>query len=215
MKNLKAIIFDLDGTLINTPEMIMDAFKKTIFDHHPNYELSNEQKTNVLGQTLDKAFKDFVTEEIEIEEMIDSYRHYTTNHDFEIKGYKHLEHVLKELKELGYLVGIVTSKTDYVAHQNLKDLNIEQYFDCVVTHQDTNLHKPNPEPILFALDKLGVNPNEAIYIGDHENDIVAGRNALVKTGLMAYSHRLNEAEIESPNYIFKDLKDILKRIERE
>lgn len=165
MKNLKAIIFDLDGTLINTPEMIMSAFKKTINDHHPNYELSNKQITNVLGQTLDRAFEDFVNEETLIETMIDSYRYYTTNHDFEIKGYKHLENVLKELKELGYLLGIVTSKTDYVAHQNLKDLNIEKYFDCVVTHQDTILHKPNPEPILFALDKLGVKPNEAIYIG--------------------------------------------------
>ena len=215
MKNLKAIIFDLDGTLINTPEMIMAAFKKTILEHHPNYELSKEEITNVLGQTLDLAFKDFVNEEVVIEDMINSYRNYTTNHDFEIKGYKHLENVLKKLKSLDYLIGIVTSKTNYVVFENLRDLKIENYFDCIVTHQDTVLHKPNPDPILCALNKLGISPDEAVYIGDHENDIVAGRNALVKTGLMAYSHRFYEAELESPNYIFKDLRDILKQIERE
>lgn len=215
MKNLKAIIFDLDGTLINTPEMIMSAFEKTILEHHPEYELSNEQTTNVLGQTLDLAFKNFITKEVSMDLMVESYRKYTTHHSFELKGYKHLNAVLKALKSRGYLLGIVTSKTNHVVYDNLQELEIENYFDCIVTHNETKLHKPNPEPILYALNELKVSPNEAIYIGDHENDIIAGRNALVKTGLMAYSHRFKEAEVESPNYIFKDLKDILKRIEKE
>lgn len=207
-----AIIFDLDGTLIQTPEVIINAFVRAIKDFYPEVILSKDEQTNVLGQTLDRAFINYAKDNEELVKMIDKYRYYTSSDLNQITGYKYLDIVLKSLKEKGYLLGIVTSKTNYVVYDNIKDLDIEKYFDCIITHNDTSIHKPNPEPILLALEKLNVESMRTIYIGDHENDIIAGRNALVQTGLMAYSYRLEEALLESPNFVFKDLKEILKKL---
>lgn len=207
-----AILFDLDGTLIQTPEIIINAFVNAIKDFYPEVILSKDEQTNVLGQTLDKAFINYAKDSEELVKMIDKYRYYTSSDLNQITGYKYLDIVLKSLKEKGYLLGIVTSKTNYVVYDNIKDLDIEKYFDCIITHNDTSIHKPNPEPILLALEKLNVESMRTIYIGDHENDIIAGRNALVQTGLMAYSYRLEEALLESPNFVFKDLKEILKKL---
>lgn len=210
-----AILFDLDGTLIQTPEIIINAFIKAINTYYPNIELSEDVKTNVLGQTLDKAFKDYAKDSNELALMIKEFRKYSNSEMHKVKGYDDLELVLKTLKDSGYKLGIVTSKGYEIAKMNLEDLDVFNYFDCFVTYQDTDLHKPNPEPVLLALDKLNVNSDRAIYIGDHENDIKAGNSALVKTGVMKYSYRLNNALLEKPNYVFKNLKEILRKIESD
>lgn len=213
MKKIKAIIFDLDGTLVNTPPLIMDSFKRAVYKFYPNYPLTKTEITNVLGQTLPNTFGKYAKSDDELEGMIQAYREYSSDKTFPLNGFDNLEEVLINLKDLGFLLGIVTSKTDYVVFDNLEELKIGSYFDIVVTHQDTDIHKPNPEPILLALEKLNVKNEEAIYVGDHENDISAGNNANVKTGLMAYSHRIDEAKALKPTYIFKDLKDIITKIE--
>jgi|SRR5690554_2172862 len=204
---IKAFIFDLDGTIIDTPSLIMNSFKYSI-DKNTNYKLSNSEITNVLGMTLDTAFKRFANDENHLNEMINSFRKYSINNSKELNAYLNATNVIQYLRDEGYLLGIVTSKTRKIVEDNLKQLKIYDNFNCIITYEDTIKHKPNPEPLYKALNALGVKASDAIYIGDHENDIKAGKNANMKTGLMAYSHRFEEALKEEPTYVFENFLEI-------
>lgn len=208
---IKTILFDLDGTIINTPKLIMESFKYAI-NTHTNYKLKDDEITNVLGQTLDMAFEPFAKDLNHLNKMIQSFRKYSYENENLMSLYDDVHLVLETLKEKGYKLGIVTSKSEKIALKNLKDFKLKKYFSCIVTYNDTVLHKPNKEPLIHALKLLNSNELEAIYIGDHENDIKAGINANMKTGLMKYSHRLNEALKYKPDYVFENFKNVLEII---
>lgn len=209
---IKAFIFDLDGTIIDTPTLIMNSFKHAISEN-TNYELTQKEITNVLGMTLNMAFKNFANDENHLNDMINSFRNYSLNNTKELNAYLNATNVIQYLREEGYLLGIVTSKSRKIVEDNLKQLKIYDAFNCIITFEDTTKHKPNPEPLYKALKQLNVDASNAIYIGDHENDIKAGNNAKMQTGLMAYSHRFEEALKEEPTYVFENflnIKSIIK-----
>lgn len=207
---IKAILFDLDGTLLDSPKIIMEGYKEAIRKHVSGYNLTESETTAVLGMTLSIAFDRHKENDEHLNEMIDTFREVTNRLTKQgLMFYDNAEEVINYLKAKGYLVGIVTSKNRKIVLENLESVGFDvNIFDCLVTSNDTVLHKPNPDPIIYALEQLNVNSDEAIYIGDHENDIKAGFRAKLKTGLMGYSYRLNEAIKEEPTYIFKDLLDI-------
>ena len=170
------------------------------------------EKTEILGMTLDIAFEEYAKDDEHLEKLINTFREYSKNNAATmLKSYKNAANVIQYLRDKGYLVGIVTSKSRKVVLENLVQTNMEELFDCIVTSDDTTVHKPNAEPLLLALEQLNVSTNEAIYIGDHENDIIAGNNANMKTGLMKYSLRLEQALNNNPTYVFDDLDKIKEK----
>lgn len=203
----KAFIFDLDGTIIDTPKLIMACFKYALKENG-NFEINDDDVTDVLGQTLERAFLPFANDLQEVNKMIESFREYSYKHGNNINVYEGVLEILDELKAKGKKILIVTSKSRPIALANLKALKIEHYFDLLVTYEDTKLHKPAADPIIYALNKLKIETDEAIYIGDHENDVVAGKNAKIKTGLMNYSYRYKEAVLKNPDYIFSGFSNI-------
>lgn len=208
---LTTILFDLDGTLIDSPKIIMQGFEAAISKHVDNYQLTHNEKTEILGMTLTMAFNRFQKDENHLQEMINTFRNKTEELTLKmLHSYENAENVIKYLKRQGYKVGIVTSKSRKVVEMNLELVGLNNLFDIIITSDDTTLHKPNPEPLIYATKKLGVEFFETIYIGDHENDIIAGNNALMKTGLMKYSYRFNEALEHQPTYIFDDLNHLKK-----
>lgn len=205
---IKAILFDLDGTLIDSPDLIIRCYEEAL-RVHTNHVPTELEKTNVLGMTLTKAFDKHAKNEKHLEDMIATFRDYSYANTLKmLKPHKNVQNVIQYLRNKEYLVGIVTSKNLENVLENLEQFGLSNSFDCIVTSNDTINHKPDPEPLLYALSKLNVKPEDAIYIGDHENDIKAGNNANMKTGLMGYSYRLNQAMEEKPTYIFSDLDNI-------
>lgn len=205
---IKAVLFDLDGTLVDSPQLIMNAYESAL-KKHTNHIPSELEKTSVLGMTLSIAFKDHAKDENHLNELIDEFRRYSyENTNRMLKPYKNVKNVIQYLRDKDYLVGIVTSKNRKTVLENLEAFDLNNMFDCIVTSNDTINHKPHAEPINYAMDLLKVNHLETIYIGDHENDIIAGNNANVKTGLMKYSYRLNQALKQNPTYVFEDLNHI-------
>jgi len=210
MSNLNVIdtiLFDLDGTLIDSAKIIIKGYLETLKKHNLKNLLDDDSV--ILGLTLDKAFAKYVKSDEEYEMLVDTYRKYTSiASDEKLELHYYAAKIIKYLKDKGYLVGIITSKSLKAVKRNLEKFNLEDIFDIIVTSEDTKEHKPSATPILYALEKLGKNCNNAIYIGDHENDIKAAKGALVKSGLVKYSYRYEEALKEKPDYIFETLKDI-------
>jgi pyrophosphatase PpaX len=120
-----------------------------------------------------------------VEESVEVYRQFQrANADQLVTIFPDIEELLKVLKEQGYVLGIVTSRTRESALRYMDMFGITHYFSDMVTCEDTTIHKPNPEPLLLAMSKLGAAPEESIMIGDSPFDIKCANNAGVRSVLV-------------------------------
>lgn len=208
---IKAVLFDLDGTLINTNELILKSFQHT-FKTMLNLEPTVEEITMNYGKPLQETFKAY--DENRIEEMIDCYRKINLElHDDECKDFNGVDLMLKTLKSNGIKLAVVTSKKRDMAERGAKLMGIFDYFDAFITPEVTKKHKPESEPVLKACSDLGVTPDEAIMVGDSPYDILSGKNAGAKTCGVTYTALpLEKLKESKPDFYVDKPLDILKLI---
>ncbi len=175
----RTVLFDLDGTLIDSGAMILASFRhatRTVLRREiPDDELVSA----VGGSSIRDQMASFDPERAD--ELVRVYRaHNAPLHD-ELEAFEGVQEVLEHLHSEGRKLGIVTAKRRKTVDLAFEQLGIEHYFDVVVTTDDTELHKPHPEPVLRALELAGALPAEAAFIGDSPFDIEAGKAAGVFT----------------------------------
>ncbi|MBI3603430.1 MAG: HAD family hydrolase [Nitrospirae bacterium] len=176
----RCVLFDLDGTLINTWHLYMESFRLTlepvfgrrltdqeILDLHPHAE--RRLLLRLVKETeFTSAFDRFLT-------------HYSSLHDKLFGGpYDGVLDMLQQLHGQGYLLGLVTGKSREawrITAARMEVQGFEQFFDVVLTDDDVQIPKPNPEGILAALDALEVEPAQAFYLGDSQLDAQAAAEA--------------------------------------
>lgn len=206
---IKAVLFDLDGTLLDTNELIYKSFYYT-FKEGLNLELSKDKITSMFGQPLQDSFKDYAKEE-EIDNLIKMYREYNENlHDNMCDAFLGVNELLNELKRRDIKIGIVTSKRDILARRGMQIANIIDYMDVIVTPECTDKHKPNGEPAIYACNKLNINPKEAIMVGDSHFDLMCGKDAGCKTcGVKYTALDIKRLEEVNPDYFIDEPMDLL------
>ena len=219
MKKIDTILFDLDGTLINTNEIIIQSFKYTFDTHFPDNELDVDKILTFIGPTLQQTFSDYTSDPFLIQDMIDSYRKYYVENEmglFDI--YPDVIEVVTKLKEEGYNLGIVTSKFKEAAWPSFTHYNLDRLFDVFISLDDVEHPKPNRNPIDVALSYFN-DSHGAIMIGDNQGDILAGKNAGIYSAGVAWSIKGSAYLMQvNPDFMLSDMKDIfrvLKIIEEE
>ena len=206
---IKCVLFDLDGTLIQTTGIIIDTFKVTFKKYFPELTLTEDDYTNMLGQTLYTTFGYYTSSKEEVDEIVSFYRTYSNDMIEEgLLTYPGANEVLSFLKKKKIKVGVVTSKMRKVASHHLEITGLKDYIDGIIGYEDVVEHKPSPEPIEKALDLLGAKKTSTVYVGDHENDIIAAKKAGIFTCAVTYSHRLKEMLSYQPDYVIDELKNI-------
>lgn len=175
----KAIIFDLDGTVLNTDLLIRESFIHVFKKYKPGYTLSDEELLSFLGPSLVDTFSRYFDEDM-IDELIDYYREFNhSHHEDYVTIYPEVKETLQTLKDMGYPLAIVTTKIKEAVYIGLDLFGITDYFDVIIGHDDVTRSKPDPEGINKVLEKLGL--HDGYYIGDNVTDIMAGKNAHLKT----------------------------------
>lgn len=182
---IDTIIFDFDGTLVNTNDVIIAAWQYT-YKKYLNCEKPIEHITRCFGEplliTMAREFPD-----IHPEESAAVYRqHQQEKADELVKLFPGIVELLESLREKGLKVGIVTSRTRESTGFYLDKFGIADYFDEIVTCDDTDKHKPDPEPILLGLKKLKADANHTLMIGDSPFDMKCANNAGVRTVLVGW-----------------------------
>lgn len=207
---IKAVLFDLDGTLLNTNEVIYMSFKH-IFSEVLNLNLSEEEIKSNYGKPLEVSLKKYVKDEEELNRVIHEYRTFNEmHHDNMCKPFVGAVELLKELKKLGIKTAIVTSKRKGLAVKGLTIGNMLEYMDVVISPEDTEKHKPNPEPAIKACEVLGVEPSEAIMVGDSSYDLICGKEAGCLTCGVEYTALDINVLLEvNPTYMVKEPLEIL------
>ncbi len=208
---IDTILFDLDGTLIDSNQLIIDSFKEVFEKQYPNLEVSETEYVSFIGPTLWESFGKYEKDPVKIDALVALYKRYNKNkHDDAIKPFPHAIDLLRTLKQRGYKVGVASSKMHEVVNQGLSISGLIDFVDVVVGMDDVTAHKPNPEALLKALELLG--GNKAIYIGDHPNDIIAGKNANMTTIGVSYTWHLDKLIASNPDYLINDLMEVLNYV---
>jgi pyrophosphatase PpaX len=208
----KYVLFDLDGTLINTNKLIIESFKHT-YKTCLGLEVSEQEILKYFGEPLTVTLERYSEEKAE--EMFRTYIEYNeSRHDDVVTIFEGVQELLEKLERQGHTIALVTSKRRKVALMGLDLFDIRKYFEVFVSLEDTELHKPNPAPVLKALELLGANPGEAIMVGDSVFDIHCAHGADVKAVLVKWSaaHDFQEDDT-SADYIAHDTYDLLNIIE--
>lgn len=206
-KKIKALLFDFDGTLLDTNELIIQTFEHVLNKHFPG-KYSREDILPFLGPTLDETFG--LVDAKNADQLIGEYREWNiTHHDELSKEFDGVSQTLRELKEQGYQLAIVSTKKNHMVHKGIELLEAGNIFDTIIGYDDVLKTKPNPEPILLALERLGVDRDEAMMIGDNYHDVVGGQNAGVKTAGVAWTIK-GEAFLQkyNPDYMLQHISDL-------
>ncbi len=205
---MKLILFDLDGTLIQSTKIILDTFD-SIIKRYFDIDLDEKTLTSFLGRTLWQIFGDYTDDQDLINEIVVNYRKETEALiTTSLESYPNAYETMKYFKDNNVLVGVVTSKINQVAMSHLKLVGLDSLVDHLIGFDDCKSHKPNPEPLLKALEYFNIEPKDAIYVGDHENDMKAAKRAGIDGCAVAYSNRLEEMLAENPLYVIDDLSNL-------
>lgn len=173
----KAVVFDLDGTIVDSVELIIISFQHAIREVLGR-EISREESVAWVGRPLREQMMLFSPEHAD--ELVSVYREFNhREHDRMLKLYDGIVNLLDGLLGAGVKLGLVTSKSRYTTQMAFDLTGIEAYFDASVCADESAGNKPSPEPILACLERLGVSTAEAAYVGDSPSDIQAARAARV------------------------------------
>ena len=176
-----AVLFDLDGTLIDSIELILGSMRYAFAKCRAPVPPDAEWLTGV-GTPLRTMFQRYASEDADIDRLIAAYReHQLANHDDLVHCYDDVQGMVAKLARDGHPLAVVTSKTVALARRGLEHVGILEYFNEIVGCDSCERHKPHPEPVLTALDRLGYEPSDAVFIGDSVHDVEAGNAAGVLT----------------------------------
>jgi pyrophosphatase PpaX len=217
-----AVLFDLDGTLIDTTALIFQSYQ-----HALSAVLGGPATADELflayGRPLYEAFGAILTSRGDasesdertalIEQLVVTYRAYNVeHHDALAMGFPGVRETVEELRRRGYPIGLVTSKARGIAVRGLRLIGLETQLRAAVFMEDTSRHKPEPDPVWAALDRLELRDraNEVLFVGDSTHDLLAGRAAGVSTAAALWGPFPPESLLAlRPDYALAAVDDLL------
>ncbi|NHN32062.1 HAD-IA family hydrolase [Paenibacillus sp. S3N08] len=208
---MKAVLFDFDGTLADTLELSFYAFKR-IFKKYDNREVSTEQLIAMFGPTEDGIIAENLANKQSIPQAIaDYYEIYQTDHTTQVHGSDDIYKLLHYLQSNRIPMGVITGKSRKAFDISAKSLKMAHFFDIVITGDDVQKAKPDPEGIGIALAFLGVSKDEAVFVGDSHADIKAGKAAGLRTYGVQWLSTYQSIHFEvEPDLIFTKVGQFLE-----
>ncbi|MDR0837355.1 MAG: HAD-IA family hydrolase [Propionibacteriaceae bacterium] len=168
------VLFDLDGTLANSIELIIDSYQYA-FRAVSGREVTRAEALSWIGQTLPTTFtREDPAGAAELERI---YREYNHEHMAEIVGYPGVPDLLRSLAAAGAAVGVVTSKRRTSMDITMELAGVTGLAEPLVALEDTARHKPNPDPLFEAMKRLNVQPDKVVYVGDAVWDVLSAQAA--------------------------------------
>ena len=213
---LPALLFDLDGTLIDSIELILGSARHAFIGFEGHAPTDDEWRATI-GRPLDRVLMEFAASDpVEADRLLGRYREYQmVHHDRLVRAYDGVVTALRDLSNAGHPLAIVTSKSDWLAVKGLELVGLDDIFPVVVGCDTCVNHKPHPEPVERALALLGANARNALFVGDSPHDVASGRAAGVFTvGVTWGAFAREEMEASGADTVIHDITALPAVIER-
>ncbi len=206
MNRIKAILFDLDGTILDSKDSIIDAVYKTV-EKYSQKKITYKDIEARFGEAFDKFIE--LLAPARKEDIMESYlAHVENHHDELVSLFPNVKKILKQLKEQGIKLGIVTNKQRTLTIRALKLFNIEHLFDTIITLDDVKASKPDPKPILKAINDIKIDHEHVLMVGDTIFDIKSAQNAHVKVAILDWYKSFDSTDAQ-PDYLFSNLNELI------
>jgi len=207
MKRLQCIVFDMDGTLTQTNQLIYDSFNY-IAQKYAGREYSIPEITAMFGPPEEGALLAIVRQE-QIEEVMQDYLHYyQTHHERLARLYPGIEDILRLAKDEGISLALFTGKGIHTTRITLQEFKIEKYFDFVVTGNDVVNHKPSSEGLKKILKHFNLRPEQVLMVGDAVSDVIAAKEAGVKIAAVVWDSYAKDKVVQmETDYTFHHVKE--------
>lgn len=206
------VLFDLDGTLLNTTSLILASFLHTLECHCPG-RFGEEDVMACLGEPLRDQMVRFGGEE-RADDMVQTYReHNVTHHDDYVKAFPGVPEVLERLVQKGLSLAVVSNKQCLTVEMGLKLCQLAGFFSEVLCFGDTEKPKPDAAPLRLAMERLGGRPETTLMVGDSKYDLLAARNAGVASAGVSWTAQGKESLLAyDPDYMLESMEDLYEII---
>lgn len=207
--NVQAVLFDLDGTLLDTHDLLLATFRyatREVLDE----VISDERLMAKVGQPLDVQMWDFTDDAAVHDELCRVYRaHNASIHDDMIRLFSGTVPMLERLKAAGLPLAVVTSKRHAIAMHGVELFGLQDYFEFLIGADDWPEHKPHPGPVAHGCDRLGMDCRACLYVGDSPFDMQAGSKAGCRTAAALWG-MFPQAVLEAqhPTFVCADGTDV-------
>ncbi len=203
---VKLLIFDLDGTLVDTVEDITASLNYAL-QPYGLQTLTVERTVKLVGEGLTKLVEKVLDDKSYLKEpvlrrFLDHYSEHLTDCSV---VYPHIRETLEILA--GYKKAVISNKREFLSTRLLSELGLLKEFDVIVGSDTTAEKKPSPVPVIYVLNKLGVGGNEAVMVGDSTFDMEAGRKAGVSTVAVTYGYGERQ-QLMKADYIIDDFMEL-------
>ena len=210
-ESIDTVLFDLDGALADSVELILAAYRHTMQSCLGSVP-ADELWLAGLGTPLARQLEDFARDAEQHEEMRVTFRDYSNlHHDSMVRAYDGVAALLGELQERGMKLALVTSKHRVSSLRAFRVVGLEGIFEVLVCADDVERHKPDPLPVTRALAQLGSDGRRTIFVGDSPHDMVSGRAAGVRTAAACWGP-FSTAQLQptAPDYWLQRPEDLLE-----
>src|SRR6476660_2632245 len=209
-----AVLFDLDGTLVDSIALLLASMRHTF--HGMQRQQSDAESIEGLGPPLPKQLTPYVESDEDRERLLNRYRTFQMeNHDRLMARYEGVIDTLALLYQRGHPMGIVTSKGNAMMERGLKFIVADDYIEVAIGYDSVHIHKPDPYPVRAALEKLEYDNHEAVFVGDSPHDIKSGNAAGVITIAALWGPFTKSAlEPHQPSYFLDDIKQLPPLLDR-
>ncbi|WP_297440641.1 phosphoglycolate phosphatase [Sulfurimonas sp.] len=218
--NKKVIIFDFDGTLIDSvPDLtlavnhMLRALSRDPFSQELVHSwVGNGAQTLVKRALLGKSEVDEILDETLFQKALDIFlNYYGKNVCIHTKLYPNVIKTLISLKDRGFKLAIVTNKPVAFVEPILQGLALDEYFEYYIGGDSLQQKKPDPEPLLHVCKKMDISVSNAVMIGDSKNDIIAASNAAMDSIGVSYGYNYGQKiDIYEPNAVVDDIYEIVE-----
>lgn len=215
MQDIKCVIFDLDGTLVEFKLRVRDA-KREILSRFKEYGISldglseDDSIKTIIQRVKHKAEEKGIDPERVVFEIMERYELEASNNTNVREG---VEKTLRKLKSIGMVVVVATNSCRKVAKLTLERFGLINYIDHIVTRDDVENIKPADDVIRKSLEITGLKPNQVVYVGDSTYDIEASRSAGVKSiAILGGIHSENELRSKNPDYIIASIDELITKV---
>ncbi len=209
---IDTVLLDLDGTIVDTNELIIASFINTLESNGLN-PLTREQIIPHMGLTLEQQLRAFSGVD-DVTSYVTAYREYSAiHHDAMVAPFPEVNEVLTRLQAAGIKLGVVTTKIRPNTLKVLEMFQLDQFMQVIITQDDVEHTKPHPQPIERAMEALGSSPERTLMVGDSPADLQSASAAGVMSAAVAWSLK-GEKELSKyhPQYILHSMSDLYELV---
>jgi pyrophosphatase PpaX len=201
------VLFDFDGTIVDSGGIILASMRHATRTVLAREYTDRDLMANVGGPGLEAQMVAIAPDQAE--ELVRVYREHNESIHDELESCAGMEGVLDTLQAQGRRLGIVTAKRHKTVQLAFEHLPLAHYFDTIVAGDDTRLHKPHPDPLLLALERLAATADEAAYVGDSPYDMQAAKAAGVRAIGVTWGKIHDRAALRDADVVVETAEELL------